>query len=626
VALAYKLPFQLAFKRKSSTGGYTDPTNTYDVAIGGIPFTYGIEPNSPLLRSTAQFRKDQLDVSVEPGEQSLTGWWIRSQSSFHWGEGLKYGDPELDDSAAFRYESSEGVDVWTEGQVTMLPRTQKLKSAVGPILLASGIRSGSETYYRVAGDDVLAGGSDGTEVTVLTGSGDNITDIVCDGDDVYVSTLAAITKIPHGSGSPSEEWTYTAANHVQIGFVKQRIIAGVDNKIYQPTIGETTLPTEVYSHPNESWTWTGIDEGPEAIYISGFVGSESCIIRLTLDSSGAVPMLTNATVVTNLPSGEIIHCIKSYLGAYLAIGTSKGVRIAQILQGGRLEAGPLIETPSPVKSLVARGTYFLAGYSNGMSDGTSGLLRIDLSFVLPSGRFPYATHLRSHINGEVTSIVILGTSDHIVFGITDSGVWREHDTELEVSGFLQTAKHRYNTVWPKLFKRLNVRGEFQGPCTVSTIDTDGIEVSIVSLTESVNQELDIGINYPDDPQESLALRFTFNRSETDATIGTVLRSYQLKAIPGGPRPRQITIPLLCYDFESDENGNKHGHKGYSLDRLSQIEDLDSAGDAVLFQELKIGRSALCTIEQIEFRQSFPYGRDGNNYGGLLTVVLRTLST
>ena len=54
----------------------------YDVAIGGLPFIYAINDNRPYIRQTAPFRKEQFDNQTEPGEQSLTGWWIRSQSSF----------------------------------------------------------------------------------------------------------------------------------------------------------------------------------------------------------------------------------------------------------------------------------------------------------------------------------------------------------------------------------------------------------------------------------------------------------------------------------------------------------------------------------------------------------------
>jgi len=52
----------------------------YDTAIGGLPFIYAINDTRPYIRQTAPFRKDQFDNGTEPGEQSLTGWWIRRRS------------------------------------------------------------------------------------------------------------------------------------------------------------------------------------------------------------------------------------------------------------------------------------------------------------------------------------------------------------------------------------------------------------------------------------------------------------------------------------------------------------------------------------------------------------------
>ena len=65
----------------------------YDVAIGGMPFIYAISDARPYIRQTAPFRKEQFDNQTEPGEQSLTGWWIRSQMSFHGGDGITFFDP-----------------------------------------------------------------------------------------------------------------------------------------------------------------------------------------------------------------------------------------------------------------------------------------------------------------------------------------------------------------------------------------------------------------------------------------------------------------------------------------------------------------------------------------------------
>ena len=79
--------------------------------------------NNPYQRETAPYRKDQLDNSKEPGEQSLTGWWLRSQSSFHVGTGINFYDPSGGEVSPYRFHDSQGCDVWTKGQVTLLKST-----------------------------------------------------------------------------------------------------------------------------------------------------------------------------------------------------------------------------------------------------------------------------------------------------------------------------------------------------------------------------------------------------------------------------------------------------------------------------------------------------------------------
>ena len=98
----------------SSTG------EAYDIAIAGLPFFLLNSDDAPYRRVTAQYRKQQIDQSREPGEQTLTGWWLRSQSSFHYGQGIKFFEPIQDESLRFQYTESKGVNVWTKGQATLL--------------------------------------------------------------------------------------------------------------------------------------------------------------------------------------------------------------------------------------------------------------------------------------------------------------------------------------------------------------------------------------------------------------------------------------------------------------------------------------------------------------------------
>ena len=112
------LPFVLS--NPAGNINYTATGYSYDIAIAGLPFFISPLDDSPYRRVTAQYRKNQFDTSREPGEQTLTGWWLRSQSSFHLGQGIKFFEPAQDESLRFQYTDSKGLDVWTKGQATLL--------------------------------------------------------------------------------------------------------------------------------------------------------------------------------------------------------------------------------------------------------------------------------------------------------------------------------------------------------------------------------------------------------------------------------------------------------------------------------------------------------------------------
>ncbi len=119
----------------SSTAIWQNTDMSYDVAIGGLPFIYAINDARPYVRQTAPFRKDQFDNGAEPGEQSLTGWWLRSQMSFHSGSGIKFFDPATTDEVGhYRFADSKGVDVWTKGQATLLKDVTNTHATTGAVV------------------------------------------------------------------------------------------------------------------------------------------------------------------------------------------------------------------------------------------------------------------------------------------------------------------------------------------------------------------------------------------------------------------------------------------------------------------------------------------------------------
>jgi hypothetical protein len=125
------IPYTLS--NPAGATNYSSTGEAYDIAIAGLPFFLFNSDDAPYRRVTAQYRKQQIDQSREPGEQTLTGWWLRSQSSFHYGQGIKFFEPIQDESLRFQYTESKGVNVWTKGQATLLKSVASQHTITGGI-------------------------------------------------------------------------------------------------------------------------------------------------------------------------------------------------------------------------------------------------------------------------------------------------------------------------------------------------------------------------------------------------------------------------------------------------------------------------------------------------------------
>jgi hypothetical protein len=136
-------PIVYPLSNPAGSTNYIATGYAYDIAIAGLPFFISPLDDSPYRRVTAQYRKQQIDQSREPGEQTLTGWWLRSQSSFHFGQGIKFFEPIQDESLRFQYTESKGVDVWTRGQATLL------KSCNSQHITTGGIQSDGRPWQMM---------------------------------------------------------------------------------------------------------------------------------------------------------------------------------------------------------------------------------------------------------------------------------------------------------------------------------------------------------------------------------------------------------------------------------------------------------------------------------------------
>jgi hypothetical protein len=612
---------------------YTNTSNIYDVAIGGQPFLLGASDRYPYQRQTATYRKQQFDNTKEVGEQSFEGWWLRSQSSFHHGAGVNYLDPYTSENVQYRFNDSAGVDVWTPGQVSMLPAVEKVASITGSVHMVGAIDSANnDCVFYSSGDDLFRIDDDGVEAPVsYGGSGSDIHTVIQDGLYYYAANDTAFYR---GNLTGATGTSYYPTNNTKVvaAYVKQRIVAGIGEKIYEITQSRGgTNPDNAdarYTHPDTGWTWSAITEGPQAIYASGYRGMNSAIYKFTLSTAGAMPTLTQAVTAADFPDDEYVMNIAVYLGTYMVIGTSKGIRIGILDANGDLTYGPLTYTkslPQHKVQIAFKDRFAYVTVTNAI-DGNSGVIRIDLSQETEPGRYAYAKDISTQTTGCSCGIAFLGNSGRLVLAMDDEGIFYEHPTNKVATGFLDTGFIRYATIEKKYFKLIKPRFDTPmfGSCTILTKEIDGDVNSIITIansTPALNTDLATNVAQP---QEELAFRFIFNRDATDITKGPVFDGYQIKSLPAVNRARQLTIPLVNYDFETDRYGVQNGYEGRAFDRLQALENLEAAGDTVVIQDFTTGEQITGLIEQLSFERTTPADRRYSGFGGIMYVSVRTV--
>jgi hypothetical protein len=711
-----------------STGGIWQNTNeSYDVALGGLPFFYAINDSRPYIRQTAPFRKEQFDNGAEPGEQSLTGWWLRSQSSFHGGSGIKFYDPSAGETVAHRFTDSKGVNVWTKGQVTLLKDTATTHYTTGPIQtngkpfqIARSIEyNGTDGILLWDEYDVDKIAADGTVTHFIdysSGSEYPVHAMCDDGTYAYWITNVLNTGTPRlriykkllTGVSGAGDTLMISDNGITVDtatmeYIKDRIVMGINNKIYEISSSATTLPSPIYTHSDTDIVFSSITASGPAIYVAGYSGTQSSIFKFTLSTAGVMPTLTSAITAAEMPVGEIIHKIYYYLG-YMMIGTNKGIRAAIVSdQDGSINYGPLIvETSQPCYDFAANNHYIWCATGVG---GAPGVIRIDLSNEIESLRFAYANDL--YVSGtsgySTTTCAFAGTTDRLVFATTalNAGsvsnkalttnvatlttsaahglavgdeVWVEGvdstfngkytvtgvpttttftyaktasnvastavspvgkvnkvgsinieaSATLTSTGFLTSGYIRYGTLEPKNFKRLLARGDYtKGSMTLETVDKDGTEYDHITY-DSVVFPIEVTTSQPSTAQEYVAYKFILNRDATTTSAGPIFKGYQAKATIATPRQRVMKFPVYCFDVETDRYNVQVGYEGKAQTRLLALEELESNGDVLTWQDLTTGEQRQVVIEQTSFTRMTPPDKRFDGFGGVIDITIRTV--
>jgi hypothetical protein len=626
------IPYVLSNPAGSTS--YTPTGPAYDVAFAALPFFLAASDEQPYRRVTAQYRKQQIDQTREPGEQTLTGWWVRSQSSFHLGAGIKYFEPIQEESLRFQYTESKGIDVWTRGQATLLNDTASFYSGAAPAQLI-GVNDGTDDCIIFTDGTALKkqATSAGSPTTISqAGTASTIYSLTTDGSNYYFINGTKVHKGSVGATpADSEIYDTPSTTRATIRYVKQRLILAKGNILYElnaNATGSAALPTALYTHPNANWVWSSISEGPQAIYVSGYDpnGTSSSVFKIGLNEGTAnalgFPTLLTPTVIIDMPSGERINDFDVYLGTYAILATSAGFRVGVADATGDVQYGPLLFRDAACTAIAFKDSY---AYIATKVDGEAGLVRTDLSTTVIASAlyFPWAWDLVAATTTVTASqVAFFGNSDRLAFA-TGNNIWAEATT-LVASGYLRTGYIRYNTLETKIYKLLQARIDTtNGGITIQSIDSTDTEYSIgvFSQGETVPE---INVSYPTTSQEYLGFKFTMSRSTADSTKGPLFTGYQLKSLPAVPRQRLIQYPVFCYDHESDKFSNEVGYEGSAYARMSQLEQIENVGDTIRVQDFRTGESYLGIIEEMDFINKTPEDKRFSGFGGTLLVTIRTI--
>jgi hypothetical protein len=632
---------------------YYDPTTyKYDVAVAGMPFIYAITDNTPYRRQTAEFRTQRVDQLRDPGEQSLSGsgYWIRSQSSFHLGEGSPYQEPITGslDEARFRFASSVGINPWTPGEMSLLKKTTLQEASTGDSRVFSTVIAGVEYLILVKYSSaetirvLKIQVSDGAETTIVdnTALTENIIAVGMGGNDLMMVTPTKVWRYSFDAASPALHEDYAIdtadAETATIAYVKNRFILAFhdvnkDNFVYElnrntsssidlstltAVNGSSTLPL--------GYTFRAIAESGAAIYIGGFSGEQGNVYKITVADDGTLNTMTS---VITLPGGEQITGLFGYLGTYVILGTSRGLRIAIANEVGDLSYGPLVfETSLGVFKMSAYSKFIYAGVDSGVG-GNSGVYRVDLSQPLSGGGYAYATDVYADTaTGKVEGVANL-SDGRVAFCVNGDGLYIEHATELLELGELTTGIIRYETLENKAWKRLKIRTE---SALNGDIDIFRVENGVAQSFRTVEQGSDTDYDYDlssvfSDVNVEAQFKFRLNRNDTTASTGAVMSGYSVKALPTPTRARLIQFPLFCFDSERDRLKNIMGFQGYALGRLQALEQMEAQGETVIIQDFTAnGEPIEAVIEQVTFTRITPPNGNFTGWGGIIQITARTV--
>ena len=478
--------------------------------------------------------RDSVDQSAEPGEASINsqGLWRRSQSSWHYGAGQKHSDTA--DAEPYRFNTSKGINVWTSGTLSLLKDTTQILSDAAATL--ESIVAGTRLYVASGGDVTYYTSLAASPVSCTAEPGGDVGSMTTDGYNVWVSFAAHGIHYTNTSTGAFSSYITGTDTFTKIKYTKGRLMAAAGPTIYN-FISSGGPGAGLFTHGNSNWSWVGFAGGQNHIYAAGYSGQTSLIYKTTIKTDAT--SLDAPTVAAELPEGEIVTALDSYLG-YVLIGTTTGFRFASSDTNGNLVVGPLIAV-GQVDAFASQGEFVWFSYKN--LDATStGIGRMNISTQISTNQPAWASDLMVTAQGAVPSISMYGTRP--VFTVTGSGVYCEHATNLVASGTLETGLYRWGVIDQKLVPKWDMHTEALAGTVVLSANPNLEGYSTIG-TASIAGESNFSFNGSESYLYDVEVKLTLTRAANNIS-GPSVNHWMGRAYVAPLRSEIFSVPVLLH--------------------------------------------------------------------------------
>jgi len=614
--------------------------------------SYNIDVNE-YRRTTIPTLREQRDTSDEPGEQSISSqFWLRSQTDWSFGAGQTFYDHANSNRA--RFSASSGVDVWTEGQISLLPICEskndtfawtdvKMKMLGSYMYVAQGTNLYFSNSFNSADADV-----NWSTVTALA-SPQTITDIASDGTNVFIAYGSNRATATVAVGSTSQPTSLGSQNPDFIRIVGGRLFFLDGSNISEIASNGNKVSSSIDHDLPHAGTWVTVCSGPVGFYAAENTNDTGSIKFISVTAADG--LLDEPQQVAELPRGEKINDMVSYAGI-LALATTKGLRIAAIDGGsGSVTYGPVIDDVGQVFSLAADERFVWFG------GGSGKVYRADLSrfteTLVPAWAADVVSVKDGTSGGADASpgnvMFIARALGETYFTDSTNGVQGEKSTgELVASGTLTVGDVSWNSQFDKVLRNIEIR---YAPSSLSATSNQysesGVEYSGSStqyagaassaggsITATVTNDENVSVTTSNlanktatnittlVPELSEAFKVQLNLTrDSVVTAGPIIESWRIQAFPAPTRVDEIIVPIMLKTRVATSRG-RGSAIGY--DTKAEYSALKTAmvnREIITYQEGS--QSDTCVIDQIAMSAE-KLSDDGNWWEGVCTLRLLTV--